>query len=229
MKKVCFCIPTLTRPHQQTLDSLEASVPLLTEAGWDHYMVPEVGNPYISAARAKMLRKALDAGAEVIVFIDHDVAWRPADLLKLIETDGDVVAGTYRFKSDEISYMGTIKSTYEGTPKCREDGCIEAELVPAGFLKITTSAVDKIMQHYPDLCYGERYRMSVDLFQHGAHKGNWWGEDYAFCRRWREAGGEIWLVPDLGLDHHSPDKCYYGNYHEFLLQQPGGSNAPKDD
>ena len=33
----------------------------------------------------------------------------------------------------------------------------------------------------------------------GAHNGAWWGEDYAFCRRWREKGGQIWCLPDLGI------------------------------
>ena len=225
MKKVCFCIPTITRPYQQCIDSLEASVPLLDAAGWDHYMVPEVGNPYISAARAKMLRKALDAKADVIVFIDHDVSWRPEDLLKLLDTEGDVVAGTYRYKSDEVSYMGTILSDINGRPRVREDGCIAATLVPAGFLKITTKCVDKFMQAYPDLCYGERYNQSVDLFNHGAHKGNWWGEDYSFCRNWKDAGGEIWLVPDLNLDHHSTTESFIGNFHQYMLRQPGGSEA----
>jgi len=225
MKKVCFCIPTITRPYQQCLDSLEASVPLLNAAGWDHYMVPEVGNPYISAARAKMLRKALDAKADVIVFIDHDVSWRPEDLLKLLETEGDVVAGTYRYKSEEVSYMGTILSDINCRPVVRKDGCIAATLVPAGFLKITTKCVDKFMQAYPDLCYGEKYSQSVDLFNHGAYKGNWWGEDYAFCRNWKDAGGEIWLVPDLDLDHHSATESFPGNFHKFMLAQPGGSEA----
>ena len=82
--KVVLCIPTLTRPYAQTLASIEASVPYLDAAGWDHAMVSEIGCPYISGARATMLRKALDAQADVIVFIDHDLSWRPADLLKLI-------------------------------------------------------------------------------------------------------------------------------------------------
>ena len=91
-KKVVFCVPTLTRPYQQLLDALEASVPLLGE--YDHYMVNEVGCPYISGARATMLRKALDAGAEVIVFIDHDLSWDPQDLLTLIQTPNHHTTGT---------------------------------------------------------------------------------------------------------------------------------------
>lgn len=224
-RKVVFCLPTIKRPYQQCLDSLEASVPLIQAAGWDDAMVSEVGNPYISAARATMLRKALDAKADVIVFIDHDLSWKPADLLKLIETEGDVVAGTYRFKhhdTDKVEFMGTIHSNNFGRPVVREDGCIKARLVPAGFLKITTNAVDRFMKAHPELCYGERYRMSVDLFNHGAHEGTWWGEDYAFCRRWEALGGDIWLVPDLDLTHHNAEADYPGNFHIYLRQQPGG-------
>lgn len=225
--KVVFCIPTMTRPFQVTLDSLGASLPALDAAGWTHGMVTEIGCPYISGARAAMLRKALDAGADVVVFIDHDLSWQPGDMLKLINTAGDVVAGTYRFKNDEVAYMGVIDDNADGTPKVRADGCIKATRVPAGFLKVTKEAVGRFMQAYPALCYGPAYALSVDLFNHGAHKGAWWGEDYAFSRNWIDAGGEIWLVPDLDLNHHTSEKAYPGNFHKFMLAQPGGSEEGK--
>ena len=227
-KKVVFCVPTLTRPYQVCLDSLKNSIPSIKEAGWDEGMVSEIGNPYISAARSFMLRKALDANADVIVFIDHDLSWSPPALLKLIETEGEVVAGIYRFKYDHEEYMGVLDDNH-GMPRVREDGCIKATRVPAGFLKITKDAVNKFMSAYPDLCYGPKYNLSVDIFNHGAHKGAWWGEDYAFSRNWVDCGGEIWIVPDLDLNHHSPEKAYPGNFHEFMLRQPGGSKFVKND
>ena len=193
--KVVFCIPTMTRPYQVCLDSLRASIDCIEAAGIDHQMVTEIGCPYISGARAAMLRKALDAKADVIVFIDHDLSWRPQDLLKLIQTEGDVVAGTYRFKQDEVKYMGVIDDNPDGTPKVRDDGCIKATRVPAGFLKVTKEAVGKFMTAYPHLVYGPAYDPSVDLFNHGAHKGAWWGEDYAFSRNWIDCGGEIFAPP----------------------------------
>ena len=224
-KRVVFCIPTVTRPYRVCLDSLEASVPLIEAAGWDHGMVTEIGNPYISAARSYMLRKAQDTKADVIMFIDHDLSWKPEDLLKVIETEGEVVAGIYRFKKDEEEYMGVLDDDKDGMPKVREDGCIKATRVPAGFLKITAGAVNRFMTAYPELCYGPKFNLSVDLFNHGAHKGAWWGEDYAFSRNWIDCGGELWIVPDLDLNHHTTDKKYKGNYHQFLLRQPGGSNS----
>lgn len=222
--KVVLCVPTLTRPYKQTLEAIRESVEALDAEGFEHYMVTEIGCPYISAARATMLRKALDAKADVIVFIDHDVSWKPSDLVKLIKTEGDVVAGIYRFKTpEEVRYMGVLDDV-DGAVQVRADGCIKATLVPAGFLKITRNAVNRFMQAYPHLMYGEASSPSVDLFNHGAHKGAWWGEDYAFSRNWTDAGGEIWIVPDLDITHHSAEQDFAGNYHRFLLQQPGGSN-----
>ena len=224
--KVVFCIPTMTRPYQVCLDSLKASIPLLDAAGWEHGLVNEIGCPYISCARSTMLRKALDAKAVVIVFIDHDLSWKSEDLLKLIETEGEVVAGLYRFKNDEVTYMGVIQDDENALPVVRKDGCIKATRVPAGFLKITAGMVNKFMTAYPELCYGPKFNQSIDLFNHGAHKGAWWGEDYSFSRNWLDIDGEIWVVPDLDLDHHTTEKAYKGNFHEFLLRQTGGSKCP---
>lgn len=225
--KVVFCTPSLSGPTKPYIKALEQSIPLIRSAGWEEAYVQELGCPYISHARATMTRKALDAGADVVVYIDYDLSWRPQDLLTLIETEGEVVAGTYRYKKDEEEYMGSIKEGLDNRPFVRKsDGAIRGFRVPAGFLKVTRSAIRKIMLSYPELVYGHPESPSVDLFQHGAHKGVWYGEDMAFSRRWIDSGGEIWVVPNLGLNHHTQDKEYTGNFHEFLLRQPGGSKCP---
>lgn len=224
-ERVVLCVPTLTRPYQVLLDSIEAALPVIEAAGWEHAMAQRVGCPYISHARSEMLREAMDVKADVVVFLDHDMGFRPQDLLKLIETEGDVVAGTYRFKKPEVEYMGVIKTDAQDRPICREDGCIRAERVPAGFLKVTKEGVRRFMKAYPELLYGDPDRYSVDLFNHGVHEGVWWGEDYAFSRRWNACGGQIWLVPDLNLDHHAGDTCYPGNFHLYLGACPGGALA----
>lgn len=222
--KVAFCIPTVRKPYKQCLDALAASVPLLDAAGIEHCMVSEIGSPYISCARATMLRKALDAKCDAVVFIDHDMSWSPADLVTLIKTEGAVVCGTYRFKvPGKSEFMGAPIVGPSRKPMVREDGCISMHSAPAGFLKVTREAVNVFMAAYPDLIYGEPCNPSVDLFNHGAHKGLWWGEDYAFCRRWREAGGEVWCIPTLQLVHHSPEESFGGTYHEHLLSLPGGA------
>lgn len=228
--KVVFGIPLPKGqfPHRKTIESLENSVPLIEAAGWDHGLTHVTG-PYISGGRAEITRKALDAKADQVVYIDYDVAWKPQDLVTLLETEGEVVAGTYRCKTDdpnEVLYMGAIFN--EGAelnyrPVTRADGCIKAKVVPAGFLRVSASAIDTFMRAYPALCYGPQYSLSIDLFHHGAHNGLWWGEDYAFSRNYLDCGGEIWVIPNLDLDHWQGEFAYKGNYHEYLLRQPGGS------
>jgi glycosyltransferase involved in cell wall biosynthesis len=223
--KVVLCVPTLTKPYKQLRDSIKASIPILDEAKIDHSIVSEVGNPYVSQARNVMLRKALDAKAEQIIFLDHDISFEPDALLKLIQADGEVVAGTYRFKQDDEKYMGTVYSGLDGTPVVRGDGCIHAQWVPAGFLRVTEQAIHQFAGAYPHLLYGRRYAPYIDLFNHGAHNGIWYGEDYAFSRNWNDSGGKIWLIPDLNITHHSATKDYPGNFHMFMRRQPGGDLA----
>lgn len=224
--KVVFCCPTITRPYQQFLDAMRAEVPLLDAAGIEHSMAFEIGSPYISHARASLLRRALDGQPEAVVFLDHDLSWRPGDLLKLVQTEGQVVCGTYRFKREPEEYMGTWKTSPDHTPLGRADGCVEGVWIPAGFLKVTAEAVNRFMAAYPELIFGPRFRPSIDLFNHGAHEGLWYGEDYAFSRRWTALGEPIWIVPDLSLTHHAADgTAYAGNFHQYLLSQPGGRLA----
>ncbi len=229
-KKVVFATPTVTKPFPAYIEAMEASVPVLEERGIEHGLIFEVGNPYIGAARATMLRKALDAKADIIVFLDHDVSWRPEDLIALIEAPADVVAGTYRFKKAEEEYMGSWLQDASGKPIGKQVGdlvMLQADRVPAGFLKVTKEAVDAIMSDHPELCYGPRYSPSVDLFNYGAHDRVFWGEDYAFSRRWVDAGRDLWLLPELQITHHASDgTAFPGDLHEFLQRQPGGAKDP---
>jgi hypothetical protein len=219
MPKVVICTPTRAVPSKPYAEALNASCKVLKKAGWKYATILEVGSPYISHARSKLLRKALDAGADAIIFIDDDVSWQPDALLRLLQVDEPVVAGTYRFKKEPEEYMGTHMAHDDGTPVAKmQDGqaLVEMFTIPAGFLRVTREAVNTFMRAWPDLCYGEPCCPHVDLFNHGAYAGAWWGEDYAFARRWREKCGAIWLLPDLGIDHHSADTCYPGNYDAHL-------------
>lgn len=229
--KVALCCPSLFGPTEHHVRAVQESIPLIAAAGWESMQyIHELGNAYISQARSAMLQKALKDGADVIVFLDYDVSWRPQDLLTLIETEGDVVAGVYRFKTDERhEYMTAVYSNDEGEHYFREDGCVLVDRVCAGFLKITRNTVETFKTLYPNLVYhkpsgpkddpktvSEEY---VDLFNHGAFNDQWWGEDYAFCRNWNAIGGEIWVIPDLVLTHHDKVKGYVGHFAQSLERE----------
>lgn len=223
MKKVVFLIPVIDKPKQCLLDSLEKATPIVEAEGFETFMIVETGCPYISHARATLMRKALDAKADILIFLDHDIAFRPENMLKLIQTEGDYVCGTYRFKREPVEYMGALLPGIDGTPRVREDGALYAFSAPAGFMKLTPKAINIMIEKHPELCYGARHTPHFDFFNHGAHNHVWYGEDYAASRRWIDAGQELFIIPDMNIDHYQGDQCYAGNFHTFLLSQPGGS------
>ena len=226
--KVVFMTPTRKRPHPAYVKAMEDSIPAVEAAGISHSYTWRSGNPYISFIMSDMLHKAMETDADTFMFVDDDVSWSPLDLAKLLTTEGDVVVGTYRFKQEKEEYMGAWHCN-NGVPVTRTgDGAIAAYAAPSGYLKITRAAIRIFMQKYPQLLYGEPERPAIDLFNHGViipGDGRWWGQDYAFCRRWTDIGGKIWMVPNLSIDHNSwdGDEVWRGNLHQWLLRQPGGS------
>lgn len=216
--KVVFCTMYLgDAPTKPFRDSLEACLPAIEDEGWEHSLVFEANCPYISAARAKVLKKAYNEDPDYIVFLDYDVSWTPETMVKFLSIEGDVVSGTYRKKLYCPTYMGSLEQGPNGNPLVREDGCLKAHCVPAGFLKLSKQAVDIFAATYPELLFGPKMSPELDMFNHGVVDGIWFGEDYAFSKRWNEKCGDIWLVPDLDIDHNSKNEVFKGNFHNFLI------------
>jgi hypothetical protein len=224
-KKVLICIPTYPtkEPYPETLAAIEAEKDHLTKAGWSSELLLQHGLPYISAARACLLHTALKREATDILFVDQDISWAPGSVVRILETEGGMVAGTYRYKGDEERYMGGLNEVRPGIAAKRPDGCLEAQMMPAGFLRVTRAAVNKMIVKYPELCCGEASNPHYDMFSHGVMDGVWQGEDAAACRRWWQMGEKVWCIPDLEITHHSKDKAYPGNLAKYLERIVGNS------
>lgn len=226
--KVVFCTPSLAGPTAPYIKALEDSIPLFHAAGIKEAYVQELGCPYISHARATMTRKALDAGADSVIYLDYDLSWDPQDLLTLATTEGDVVAATYRYKKDEEEYMGSWYTHANGVPQTLPDGNVRGFTVPAGFMKVTRKGIRTMMKAYPKLVYGDAENPSFDLFNHGAIDGTWYGEDMAFSKRWIDIGGTIVLLPYVNLNHHSAEKEFKGNLSDYFCRLPQPEKEAKN-
>jgi len=194
------------------------------------------GSCYVQTARNELVKAFLDSDCDSIFFLDDDISWHREDALKFLEMDDDIVAGVYPYKTKEEGYPVVIHTYDDGRPVIRRDGCIKGALVPGGFIRIKRQAIEKMVEAYPALKYSKPVDFDavelVDLFPQGVKNGRWVGEDYAFCELWTALGGEIIVVPDIDFIHHgevtNPEGLpvmteFKGNYHRFLLRQPGGS------
>lgn len=213
------------------IDSLNATLALLMERGHDAALAIEDHNCYVQVARNDLAEAFYTSDCDVLFFLDDDLRWNPRDVLRVLETDGEIVAGVYPKKTADEDYPVVIRTRQSHRPMVRGDGALAAELVPTGFLKVTRAVIETLRAAYPEQRYwnyanGKRTDAVYDLFPQGVRDGRWWGEDFAFSHLWRALGGEIWVVPDITFDHIGQDTAWRGNYHEFLLRQPGGSGAP---
>jgi hypothetical protein len=206
---VCVGIPSIDgKPCANTVDSLLAEQLLGYGQGVHFLVMWEIGCSLIGVARNKLAQRFLDQPkADCMVFVDSDISWKGGDLARLAKRPEDVIGGTYRAKRDEERYH------IRGIPEPVGD-VLKVEGVPTGFLKVSRHALETISaETYTDNDTG---KVVKDLFPVCVRDGEYWGEDYNFCRMWRETGGSVFLDPSIQLRHHDGLKAYTGDVREWL-------------
>ena len=177
------------------------------------------GDPLISHARNVCLATFLQTDCTDLLFVDDDVSWAPGSILQLVKHDVDVVAGLYRHKKDPESYP---VNWLDKPQLVAEKGLLEVRDVPFGFTRLSRACVEKMWEEAKDRPF--RHSSAPDLqcrvifdneYVRGeGEDGLFFGEDYVFCRRWRELGGKVWIDPELALNHlgHKDYKGHIGNW-----------------
>ena len=101
-----------------------------------------------------------------------------------------------------------------------ENGLIKLHDAGTGFMMISREAILKMVKAYPELKYNNDVNISnADLKDHfyalfdtmiDPVDRRYLSEDYTFCRRWQELGGDVWLDPSISLNHYG-HFCFQGN------------------
>lgn len=171
------------------------------------------------------------AGSTHLVFIDADIAFDPATVFRLLDFDKDVVTAIYPKKN--VDWNGVEAALDKGLQNPRSSGLdfninivgsrVEVEggfakvLDSAtGFMMIKRDALHSVAERYKDTLHCvndiqgggdnrvERYVAMFDCMIDPDSR-RYLSEDYAFCRRWQQMGGEIWADVITPL-------CHIGNY-----------------
>jgi hypothetical protein len=188
--------------HLGTMRSLFTDLLSLQARGDQWSLHDECGNALIADARALIVAQFLDSEADTLVFIDSDVCWEAGALLKLLDHPVDMVAGIYPQRRDPINYC--VKWDTSKTELIAENGLLQVEGVPAGFMKLSRKQLESMVEQYPDTEFyvenapnQKAWALFAD-YRIGKHK---MGEDYAFCRRWTDMGGKVWIDPEISMGH----------------------------
>lgn len=224
MKHVWIAIPAYTGTiHLATMRSIISDLLKLAERGDRVTVFDESGNAMIGDCRGLIVSKFLEGDGTHLVFVDSDVSWQAGALLDLVDHDVDFVAGLYPQRRDPIDYCcqwDSSKSEIELSDK----GLIEVLGVPAGFMCMSRGMLEKMVAHYADTqfhCAQAPNETAYDLF--GAYRIGRvkFGEDYSFCKRWRDIGGTVWVDPEIRMGH-TGYKTFVGQVGEWLKSKGGG-------
>jgi hypothetical protein len=163
-----------------------------------------------------------------LMFIDADISFPPEQVGRMLRFGVDVVGGMYPLKalhwdqaalvraagrqepiaSAPLMYVGQL---CEGEELACRDGFATGVYAGCGFLMIRRAAIERLIAAYPETAYRQwlAYPPRPDApVQHAlfecmidAESGTYLSEDFAFCRRWRAIGGQIWLDTESRLTH----------------------------
>ena len=101
-----------------------------------------------------------------------------------------------------------------------ENGLIKLHDAGTGFMMIKREAILKMIKAYPELKYNNDVNLSQESLKDHFYAifdtmidpkdRRYLSEDYTFCRRWQDIGGDIWLDPSISLNHYG-HFCFQGN------------------
>lgn len=185
-----------------------------TMKGGNYEYALYAGDCHVDDARNKMVALFLETDCTELVFIDDDIGWEPEALERLCSYDVDVVGASYPYKTDEEDYPVAFLGG-GGDLVANEMGLIEVGGVPTGFLRIKRHVLETLAskagkyydRHTPD-------KAIPVIFERQLVGTSRRGGDYAFCYKWRQAGGKVFFDPEISLNH-TGNRTWPGSWGHF--------------
>lgn len=236
-RHIVLSIPAYTGfVHCGTMRSVVADTLDLIVNGDIVQITEEVGNADIARCRAMIVARFLAIpNATHLVMVDSDVCWEPRGLHRLVNAcKGSVefVCGAYPKRLGEgLSYhMRMLPGDTQTMDPAT--GLLEVEAMPAGFMCLSRAMLQRMVTHYADtkMSFAEcPDGIAWDLFDSvwvtdEAGLRHKWGEDYSFCKRWRDMGGKVWLDPHIAMGHLGT-KMWKGRFSDSFEAVPEAKAA----
>jgi hypothetical protein len=157
------------------------------------------------AERNRIMQAFWESDCTHILCVDGDLGWPAEAVIAMLRTQKEFVAGVYPARGVANTFLFRPELTVTGAV-VQEKHLLKMQYIPAGFMLIARSAVGKMRDKYPELYYEPQDKRNelppgYCFFDTEVWEGEFWGEDYVFCRRAREAGVEIWVDPLIQFNH----------------------------
>lgn len=198
-----------------------------------------VGNEsLITRARNTIAHKFIKSDFDALLFIDGDHGFNADDILKMIESDKELIGAPYPMKGinwDSVrlaalvgkqnleAYSGhfAINLTREEQDFNSQEP-FEVKDIGTGMMFIKREVFDRVRP----LCKTYKHNSVGDLgIEFGEQITEYFttfieddillSEDYAFCNMWRKVGGRVWSAPWVRITH-SGDYNFAGSFSAMI-------------
>jgi hypothetical protein len=204
--------------------SLVNTIRLLNEAGIEYDYYELSGDSYVDRAKNSIVHRFLQSDATHLMMIDSDMAWDIngfARVLKAAVMGAEVVGAGYPCKNN-WEFYGCVPNMEDNQFLGKEIGdmrLLDMWCIPGGFLIYSREAFERARPNLKYYVNPENNEKILEAFRCNIEEsGGRVGEDVYFQLRYKEAGGKLWLMPDITIQHYGV-KAWEGNYHDFLLRQ----------
>jgi hypothetical protein len=192
--------------HAQYATSLSDTYHLLEQNNIKVTFRIEPNGSLLTASRNRLTEMFWQSDATHMLCIDSDLGWPAQAVLAMLAVDKEFIAGVYPSRLERGFIFRPQYADLKTEQLINENHLVKMEAVPAGFMLIARSAIKKMRQHYPNLYYApkdprDKSESTYALFNTEIIDGQFWGEDYVFCKRAGAAGIDIWVDPFIQFNH----------------------------
>ncbi|HJT23891.1 MAG TPA: hypothetical protein VJ873_04905 [bacterium] len=187
------------------------------------------GDALITRCRQNLVTQFLENSlATHLIFIDADISFDPTQVFRLLDFGVDIAAGVYPAKRIDWAKLEALAKAgmtnlesaalsyvleFENPQKIEtRNGFAKVRYAGTGFMMVRREALLKMIEHYPELRYsnehqaqdpwkGSKWRSALFNCILDSATGTYLSEDFSFCKRWMDMGGEIWVDLQSRLGH----------------------------
>lgn len=159
--------------------------------------------------------------ADYLLFIDADIQFRPEDILAMMSYEKELICAPYPKKHinwrviieaikagiEDVPTIERLVGEYVFTPldkSIKVEEIIRVSESGTGLMLIHRSVFEKMKAAFPENYYISDHSRDVlsgaekemhAFFRTAIVNNRYLSEDYYFCHKWREIGGDVWLFP----------------------------------
>lgn len=229
--------------------SLIRLVSYLSAAGHEVVQNTMSNESLITRARNSIAHQFMSGDYDALLFIDSDHEFDPLDVVKMIQSGKDLIGAIYPMKSinwDAVrkaallgkenleDYAGFFAVNFASpTISFNPNEPFEVKDIGTGMMFITRKVFEDLAPHckkYRNNAIKSSMNFGEEIIEYFPtfidENGILLSEDYAFCRMWKDIGGQVWAAPWVKISH-AGDYKYTGSFvQSILLSKEGEPNSP---